>query len=219
MDTTYQEWSFDTNDNPAVPEVMDNEFGSAYAHIAIGDYASGWIEQLPGFGSMAGYWDLGGTGGQIVLDIDNVPNLTIYKEVWIQITYFQDIHQAPIVDVPGAQYITGDKILIQHVDTGGDWFLDQSIWRIEPTKLDETISIFSNSTWGTLIDQIVVDTKAFGCVIAYDDLLYFSAQWLQQGPDIEADLDGDADVDFEDFAVLADLWMEMCPHDWPWFLE
>ncbi|MCX5634401.1 MAG: PEP-CTERM sorting domain-containing protein [Planctomycetota bacterium] len=40
----------------------------------------------------------------------------------------------------------------------GGWFLDQNIWRIELNASHEQIILTSNSLWGSVIDQIVVDT-------------------------------------------------------------
>lgn len=160
--TTYQEWRFDTDANPALPEVISNPYGSALAAIVLGDYASGWQEQLPGLGDQIGYWDLGGDrgngGGSILIDVDNRPLALEYKEVWVQVTYFRDMSQAPTVTVPGAAYLTGQTLLVEQVLTGGAWYLDQSIWRIEPNPDHEQILITSDPMWGSVIDQVVIDT-------------------------------------------------------------
>ena len=47
------------------------------------------------------------------------------------------------------------------------------------------------------------------------DLGAFCAQWLQPGPNLDADLDGDGDVDFADFSILAGYWRGQCPAGWP----
>ncbi|MCJ7728762.1 MAG: DUF5060 domain-containing protein [Sedimentisphaerales bacterium] len=47
------------------------------------------------------------------------------------------------------------------------------------------------------------------------DLGAFCAQWLQPGPNLDADLDGDDDVDFADFSILAGYWSGQCPAGWP----
>ena len=216
--TTYQQWTFNDNDNPAAPEVIDNRYGSANATITIGLYGSGWFNQLPGLGTQTGYWDLGLKGGSIVIDIDNQPQIMPQKEIWVQVTYFKDIHQAPIVQIPGATYISSQTVLVEQVPTGGDWFIDQSIWRIRPSVNHEQIIVNTEPTWASLIDQIVVDTYtgAGKCIVALDDLSNFCDQWLMQGTDLEADLDGDKNVDFDDFAIFAALWLKPCPPDWPW---
>lgn len=161
--TTYQEWRFDTGANPAIPEVIDNPYGGtspgASALITVGSMGTGWQNQLGGMGTQTGYWDLGGGGGQIVLDIDNRPLTLDYKEIWVQVTYFSDITQPPAVAVPRATYLGGQTGLsVEDTGMGGGWFVDQSIWRIEPNPSHEQIILTSNQMWGSVIDQIVVDT-------------------------------------------------------------
>ena len=53
----------------------------ATAAVTIGEFGSGWLHQLPGFGLATGYWDLGRTGGSIVIDIDNRPDALPVKEL------------------------------------------------------------------------------------------------------------------------------------------
>jgi hypothetical protein len=64
--TTYQDWRFDTDDNPAAPEEVDNPFGNPRAEVTVGYFGEGWFDWLPGLGSKTGFWDLGGEGGSIV---------------------------------------------------------------------------------------------------------------------------------------------------------
>ena len=54
------------------------------------------------------------------------------------------------------------------------------------------------------------------CIVDLDDLANFVQQWLENGPDLAADLNGDNWVDLEDYAVLSAYWMAVCPGDWPW---
>ena len=153
--TTYQEWQFGSNATPAVPDVINNIYGGASASVTVGEFGEGWLAN-PGLGTQTGIWDLGGTGGQIVLDIDNRPSPLPYKEIWLQVTYYKAISDAPIVEVPGAQLISSQNTLIEH-DVIGDWYLGQSVWRIEPNPSHEQIFLTSY-LWGSVIDQIVVDT-------------------------------------------------------------
>jgi len=154
--TTYEEWRFDDDINPAVPEVINNLYGQATATITIGDLGEGWLYDLLG-GSQTGYWDLGGEGGQITLDIDNRPEPLPYKEIWLQVTYYVGISVAPIVDVPGADLLSTQTILVEE-DIFGGWFLDQTVWRIEPNPPYEQIILMSDVSGGSVVDQIVVDT-------------------------------------------------------------
>jgi hypothetical protein len=155
--TTHQEWRFDTPANPAVPEVISNQYGSAVAAISVGGMGSGWLDQLPAMGTQTGYWDISGQGGAIVIDIDNRPVPLAYKEIWIQVTYYKDLTQAPLVDVPGAARLGGQSLLVENAPPIGAWMLDQSIWRLEPNPPHEQIVILPHGD-GSVIDQIVVDT-------------------------------------------------------------
>lgn len=157
--TTYQEWSFSTSSDPVCPDVISNPFGTASADITVGQYGSGWHNQLLGMGSQTGYWDLGGTGGSITIGIDNVPEPNPYKEIWIQITYYDDITAPPEVVVPSATLISRQSgLLIEHVSTGGDWKLDQYVFRIEPNPNHETIQILPHPHWMSVIDHVIIDT-------------------------------------------------------------
>ncbi len=50
--TTYQEWTFDDSDNPALPEVVANPYGmpTAKLYIVLGepDYTFGWYKSYDG---------------------------------------------------------------------------------------------------------------------------------------------------------------------------
>ncbi len=213
--STYQQWRFDNDDNPAVPEEIYKPYGSAEAQITPGWMASGWMQGGIPWYLMQGLWDLGGSGGSIVLEVDNRLAGSGYKEIWIQVTYLQNPSEAPAVTVPGAEFVSQQNNLIAP-DPPSNWYGHHSVWRIEPNVDHEQIVVTSDADWGSVIDQIVIDTYSSTCMVDHDDLVCFSAQWLQQGTDLEADFDKDNDVDLKDFAVLAALWQKPCPSDWPW---
>ena len=50
--------------------------------------------------------------------------------------------------------------------------------------------------------------------IDWDDLANFTAQWLETGNGLEADLHRDGKVNLVDFGVLASNWLDECPFDW-----
>jgi hypothetical protein len=54
------------------------------------------------------------------------------------------------------------------------------------------------------------------CLVDIEDLANFIQQWLENGPDLAADLNGDGKVDLEDYTVLSAYWMAVCPGGWPW---
>jgi len=185
--TTYQSWSFNADANPASPESINNPYGQPVADIAVGQFGSGWLQQLPGMGTQTGYWDIGGTGGRIVIVLGPLPRPLAYHQVWVQVTYFTDITQPPIVNVDSASVFGGQTVLVEHVPSGGDWYLEQSLWHIEPPQRHgEPVVLTSEPMWGALVDQIVVDTDSVE---------------LPDCGDPFADADGDRDVDQADFAV------------------
>lgn len=156
--TTYQEWRFDDADNPAAPEVIDNDYGSASASITVGFMGSGWWNDELGLGTQTGIWDIGGDDGSIVLDIDNRPLALDYKEIYLQVTYSQGLYASPTIDIAGAQFISSQTEFIEADGFGGGWYIDQSVWRITPNPSYEQIVLTGDSFSGSLIDQIVVDT-------------------------------------------------------------
>jgi hypothetical protein len=47
------------------------------------------------------------------------------------------------------------------------------------------------------------------CVVDYPDLEIMASEWLTDANDLRADLDLDNDVDFKDYAGLADTWLDV----------
>jgi len=155
--TTYQEWRFDSDANPAEPDVINNDYGSASALITVGEYGSGWLDD-PMLGTQTGMWDIGGDDSHIVLDIDNRPWAVGYKEIRVQVTYYEGISAAPTVSVPGAQFVSSQTVLVEEDTSLWGWYLDQSIWQIAPNPSHEQIILTGDPDWGSVIEQIVVDT-------------------------------------------------------------
>ena len=182
--STYQTWSFGSNANPAPPDPSNNAYGQASAAITVGLYGSGWLFTLPGLGTLSGYWDLGGPGGKITLDIPNGPTTLSYKKIWVQVTAFRDITQLPLVTIPGAELVGTQTLLFQHVPTGGDWYTVVTRWRLRPNPGQEQVQVTTDPAWGAVVDQVVVDTIAFAC-----------------NPTPQ-DTDGDGDVDLYDWSRL-----------------
>jgi len=158
---TLQAWTFDSPADPTTPELDANPFGTAIADISLGLFNEGWFDLLPGYGTQDGFWDIGGSGGSIVLNIDNSPAPNDYKDIYLQITYYEDLHQAPTAEVPGGylvEELCERGIIVERVPTGGNWMLDLLVFRIEPNPADEQIIIRSDPDWGSMIDEVVVDT-------------------------------------------------------------
>ena len=53
------------------------------------------------------------------------------------------------------------------------------------------------------------------CEVWFDDLGRLALHWLGTESELPGDLDGSGDVDFYDYARLADLWLGPCPPGWP----
>jgi hypothetical protein len=70
---------------------------------------------------------------------------------------------------------------------------------------------FDGWAWGENIGWIHFQA-AF--IVDWDDLTNFTAQWLQTGIGLEADLYEDEKVNFRDYSILADYWLDYCPDDW-----
>jgi len=80
---------------------------------------------------------------------------------------------------------------------------------------------FDGWAWGENIGWIhfqstgPVAYKVKVCVVYIETLLAdISAQWLDTGPDLTADLHKDGVVNLYDFGVLASYWLDYCPDDW-----
>jgi len=85
---------------------------------------------------------------------------------------------------------------------------------------------FNGWAWGENIGWIHLASSApvaykvqtswiTSCVVDFDDLGRFCDLWLQTGPGLKADFDGSNGVDFEDYCTVAELWLRLCPADWP----
>ena len=55
---------------------------------------------------------------------------------------------------------------------------------------------------------------AYDCIVNMEDLSRLGADWLA-GSGSPADLNNDGAVDMIDFSMLANLWLQYCPGDWP----
>jgi len=61
-----------------------------------------------------------------------------------------------------------------------------------------------------------VQTSWFtSCEVGFDDLGRLVLHWLGTESELPGDLDGSGNVDFYDYARLADLWLGPCPPGWP----
>jgi hypothetical protein len=159
--TTYQMWDFAASSSPAAATSVSNPYGEPTATVATGDFAAGWLDQLPAMGTKTGYWDLG-IGGTISLSISNAAQPDGAQDIWLQVVYYEDINDAPTLDITSsgvASLVSEQNQSIEHVATGGDWMVWQSLWTVTPNPGSETITFTSNAQMGSVIDQIVADTR------------------------------------------------------------
>jgi hypothetical protein len=90
----------------------------------------------------------------------------------------------------------------------------------DPTHYGITINsdgTFSGWAWGENIGWIHFDSTqswdARACVVSIDDLVKFASYWLQGG-NPPAELVGDRIVDYNDFNIFAQYWLDFCPDPW-----
>ncbi len=62
------------------------------------------------------------------------------------------------------------------------------------------------------VDLYGYNVKA--CKVNFEDLANFVDDWLESNIGLPADLDDSNNVDFADYAIFADYWLDYCPDDW-----
>jgi len=153
---TSQTWRFDTNSNPAAPELLDNIYGPPSAAITVDQNGTGWQDTDPVvYGSAQGWWDIG--TGSIVLTIPNRPDAgpDTYKDITVWVKYWNEMTGAPGVQVsptPLSSSVISESL--------GDkaWWKDTWSFHIEPNPDYETITLTGLAEIGAQIDEIRVDT-------------------------------------------------------------
>lgn len=50
------------------------------------------------------------------------------------------------------------------------------------------------------------------CIVDFGELAAFCDHWLETGAGIKADLDKNKRVDFVDYSILVNLWLDGCPY-------
>jgi hypothetical protein len=115
-------------------------------------------------GCRQGFWDLGSFGTIDCTVPATAGSPTSYKYVQVQVVRFADnfIYTAPpTVSVSaGASTVTPmSGPVSQPWENGvfGQWFIDQTVWRVEPDAGAVTVTVTAPGS-GSLVDQVTVDT-------------------------------------------------------------
>ena len=179
--STFQQWSFsDPNLGYVIPDIgWDNAYGTPFLRV---DCNSQWRESYSGHN---GIWVLGG----LYFIINNYPWLQPEKEIWLELTwrpagltFFPD---HPIIGI-GDDTDPYESKIVKFLEggMGNGWMYTLFKIYIWPSPTQEWFTVKGD----IMVDQIVVDTR----------YLPLSRH---------ADLDYDGDVDFEDFALFAQEWL------------
>ena len=155
-------WKFNSNADPAAPEVSPGGTASPVAVVQPGAFASGWMTNNPLLGSATGVWDLGQNG---TITLSNAVGLAKGGSppavVSIKVVQFQDgalYSQLATVSVPGATQVSSSVSVAS--DTGyGSWMVTQSDWSV-PAGTTVSSATVSGTTDGTLVDQVALSTSS-----------------------------------------------------------
>ncbi len=160
--STYQEWQFLTNDNPAAAEFYSNTFGLASASVSNGAFASGWLWDELFLGAATGYWDLGQSGGmELTVPGYTGPTTNGIKEVRVQVVQWIDgaIYSLYAgVSIPDATLVSRTNRVFEQTGFGA-WRVDDWLFQVADETGPDLVNILGAST-GTIIDIIVVDVLA-----------------------------------------------------------
>jgi hypothetical protein len=84
----------------------------------------------------------------------------MFKLVWVQVTQFIDggiYADYAAVAVPGAAFLGGQRQMVDSVASGGAWWVDQTLWRLDSSTALTSI-VITGAFNGSLVDEAVVDT-------------------------------------------------------------
>jgi hypothetical protein len=148
---TFQAWTFDADDNPTVPEISLNPYGTATATISGGAAPPEWIATLLGRDRV---WQ-----GEGLLELDiEIPNQMIhnpYKEISIEIGFLGDLTEFSVLPIPVGGIVDETSRSIE--DTGAGWKKLTASYRIEPNPERELLCyMFSGDI--AAVDYVKVNT-------------------------------------------------------------
>ena len=53
------------------------------------------------------------------------------------------------------------------------------------------------------------------CFVGFEDFARFAKYWLETGSNLPGDLNGNGIVDLYDLKLFVDVWLCLCPYNWP----
>ena len=158
--STFQQWDFTGNSTTPSPELLTNPYGTPTLSVDYNPpFGSGWYNTLTGYGTRQGFWDI--ANGSMSLDISSVPVPAFFLQIQLQVTYWKDISQAPTFNLfpSGVQIGPTITTLVEDPAGLGAWYSDLIVWEVTPGPGDEFITLLGNASFGSVIEQVIVDTK------------------------------------------------------------
>jgi hypothetical protein len=166
--SSYQDWQFNTDANPAQPTLATNSAGEASASIVVGFGAVGWLPELAGFGHQTGIWDLGfqnpedQSRGQVIMSIPNPAGVEEkdFTDMALRVVYFVDgtIYKTNLTfSPPGATFVSRAVIEALPPPLGGNWVEDLFRWHLTPSPTNISL-VITGAAGGTVLDRIRVET-------------------------------------------------------------
>jgi len=163
--TSYQDWQFTNNANPAVPTVTTNSSGMASATMVVSGAGQGWLADLTGFGTQTGLWDLGFQNsndfGRVILSIPVPVGGSNHTDLKLRLVQLVDgIYPGNLTfSLPGATNIGRTVVEALPGPLGGNWVEDEFRWRLAPSPEQVSLSI-TGAVFGPVLDRIRVDTTS-----------------------------------------------------------
>lgn len=145
-DSTFQLWSFSTNELQPLPDSLDNPFGDPMLRVT--PSPGGEWDPDPGA------WPL---SGEIDIYIPNLPEIRPYKEIWVQLTWMPTSIDPFLPDMPVVGVTPFDSIQMSRgddIELGNGWIHSLFMLTIWPNPVEEWITIKGDIA----VDQLVIDT-------------------------------------------------------------
>lgn len=155
-----QDWQFSSGATVVGPDAVSNVTTPAQATIVPGEFASGWLPQVPPLGNANGVWDLGQRGTVTIAcppasGPGAAKTIRVRIAQWIDGSIFNDFAD---VSIPGA---TRGTVTARPLGTAvlGGWVEDFSEWSA-PEGSDAGQIVVTSQSNGSIVDRIVVETEA-----------------------------------------------------------